>query len=313
VQGYVSILTAILPVYLTMLAGGLLRKTGVLPKESDVGLMRLAVNFLFPCLILERMVGNEALLDPGRVALGAVLGFSLVALGIGLAYLAGPWVGLKVGQGRRTFAMANGIQNYGFVAIPVMSALFPGKTTLGVMFTFALGIEIAVWTLAVGVLTGLGKAPWKALLSAPVVAILSALVLNAAGVGPHIPAVVHSWLHYVGDCYVPLSVLLIGATTADLLGQEKMNWGVACLSPILRLGVVPLAFFAAARWLPVGTELQRVLLVQGAMPSAVFGIVLARMYGGHPATAVQVVLSTTLISTITTPLVLKAGTSWLGL
>jgi malate permease and related proteins len=142
---------------------------------------------------------------------------------------------------------------------------------------------------------------------------LSSLLLNAFGLGQHLPGVVRHWLKYVGDCYVPLSVLLIGASIADLLGKEKINWAVASVSPIIRLALIPLAYLAAAKWLPVGQELQRVLLVQAAMPSAVFGIVLARMYGGHPATAMHVVLSTTLLSLITTPLFVQAGAHWLGL
>ena len=310
---YGAILTAILPVYMTLLAGGVARKTGLLPVESDAGLMRLSVNLLFPCLILERMVGNEALLDAGRVLLGAGLGFGLVALGTAVSYFLAPFIGLKVGDGRRTFAMATGIQNYGFVAIPVISSLFPGKGTLGVMFTFTLGVEIAIWTISVGVLTGLAKAPWRAFCNTPVISIISALLLNALGVGAHIPEVVHAWLRYVGDCSVPLSVILVGASIAELLGQEKPRWGVALFSPVVRLALIPLAFFAAAQWLPVGAELQRVLLVQAAMPAAVFGIVVARMYGGHGPTAVHVVLSTTAVSIITTPLVIQAGAQWLGL
>jgi malate permease and related proteins len=313
VLDYGAILTAILPVYMTMLAGGIARKTGLLPAASDAGLMRLSVNLLFPCLILERMVGNAALLDAGRVLLGAGLGFSLVALGTAISYLLAPFIGLKVGEGRRTFAMANGIQNYGFVAIPVISALFPGKGTLGVMFTFTLGVEIAVWTVGVGVITGLARAPWKAFCNTPVISIITALLLNALGVGDYVPEVLHSWLRYLGDCSVPLSVLLVGASITELLGQEKPRWGVALLSPVVRLALIPIAFFAAARLLPVGQELQRVLLVQAAMPAAVFGIVVARMYGGHGPTAVHVVLSTTAVSLVTTPLVIQAGARWLGL
>jgi len=54
-------------------------------------------------------------------------------------------------------------------------------------------------------------------------------------------------------------------------------------------------------------ELKRVLVVQAAMPSAVFTIVVARHYGGHAPTAVQVVLATTVASLLSAPLVLAWG------
>ena len=72
--------------------------------------------------------------------------------------------------------------------------------------------------------------------------------------------------------------------------------------------------FVGAAWaLPLSVELRRVLIVQAAMPSAVFSIVLARHYGGHTATAVQVVLATTLVSLVSTPFVITAGMRLLGL
>jgi malate permease and related proteins len=73
---------------------------------------------------------------------------------------------------------------------------------------------------------------------------------------------------------------------------------------VLRLAIIPLAFLAAAAWLPVTPELRSVLIIQAAMPSAVFNIVIARHYGGHAPTAVQVVIATTLVSLATTPLVI---------
>jgi len=107
-------------------------------------------------------------------------------------------------------------------------------------------------------------------------------------------------------------VLLIGASIADIWGQERMNWKIAVMSPVLRLGIIPVAFLAAAVFLPLTNELKRILIVQAAMPSAVFNIVIARLYSGHPATAVQCVLATTLVSCVTTPFVIAWALKWIG-
>jgi malate permease and related proteins len=338
VLDYPTILTAILPVYLIMLLGGCARRWGLLPAAADAGLMRLSVSLLFPCLILERMVGNEALMSVSRVAVAAGLGFGLVAVGIFISYHAAPLIGLSVGEGRRTFAVTTGMQNYGFVAIPVVTSLFAGQEILGVLFTFTLGVELAVWLLGVGTLTGLAKAPWKAALNAPVIVIVLALLMNFSGLSTHfvaglkavagvfaglgvnaevvakdVPLVLHTLLSTLGNCSVPLSVLLIGASIGDLVGREPVLWSVALASPVLRLAIIPCAFLAVASVSSLSLELRRILVVQAAMPSAMFGIVIARMYGGHAATAVQVVLSTTLVSLVTTPLVIAFAVQWLGI
>ncbi len=310
---FTTILNAIVPVYLTMLVGAMARRFKLLPQEADAGLLRLSVNLLFPCLIVERLVGNPEVMHPGRVFGAAALGYGLVALGVGLSYALGPWIGLRVGKGRRTFAISTGIQNYGYVAIPVVASLFPGQATLGVMFTFTLGVELAVWTLAVSLLTGFSKASLRTVLNVPVISIMLALLLNFLGAASIIPTPLHTVLSNLGNCSVPLSVVLIGASIYDIWGQEKMQWPVAILSPVLRQAVIPVAFMLAARFLPLTTDMKRVLVVQGAMPSAVFCIVLARHYGGHAATAVQVVLATTIASLITSPLTIAFGIKWLNI
>lgn len=309
---YAGILAVTLPVYLMMGTGALLRKMGVLPQESDKGLMKLSVAVLTPALIIERVAGNPAVMQPLPVLMAAGLGFALVVFGITISYALAPLIGLRVHEGRRTFGVSCGLQNYGFVAIPIVTALFPDKGTLGVLFTFTLGIELACWTACVGMLTGFDKAPLKLALNPPVITILSSLLLNFTGLHGYIPQVAHNTLGMLGACAVPLAVLLIGASIADIWGQERMNWKIAVLSPVLRLGIIPLAFLAAAVFLPLTNELKRILIVQAAMPSAVFNIVIARLYGGHPATAVQCVLATTLVSCVTTPFVIAWALKWIG-
>ncbi len=301
---FASILTVVLPVYLTMGAGAVARRTGVLPVEADPGLLKLAVTLLTPCLILGRVAGNPAVMSPLPVLLAAGLGYALVALGIAFSYYAAPLIGLQKHTGRRTFAVSCGLQNYGFVAIPIVSALFPDPGTLGVLFTFTLGIELACWTAGVGLMTGLGQAPWRLAVNPPVLAILLSLALNFSGLHAWIPEVLRRTFDMMGTCAVPLAVLLIGASIYDVWGQEAMRWSIALFAPVLRLAVIPLAFLAAAAWLPVTPELRSVLIIQAAMPSAVFNIVIARHYGGHAPTAVQVVIATTVVSLATTPLVI---------
>lgn len=309
---YLSILSVAVPVYLTMAAGAFSRRLGLLKPEADPSLMKLSVMVLTPALIVERVVGNPSVMKLLPVVVAAGLGFSLVVIGILFSYSVAPLIGLKRGEGRRTFSVACGLQNYGFVAIPIVTALFPDKGTLGVLFTFTLGVEIACWTAGVGMLTGFDKAPWRLALNVPVITILTSLVLNFTGLHVHVPQVAHNTFAMLGACAVPLAVLLIGASIADLWSQESMRWSVALFSPLLRLAVLPLAFLAAAAWLPVARELKQVIIVQAAMPSAVFNIMIARLYGGHAPTAVQVVIATTLVSCFTIPLVIAWGLQLAG-
>jgi hypothetical protein len=75
---------------------------------------------------------------------------------------------------------------------------------------------------------------------------------------------------------------------------------------------MPAVMLGFARLLPCSLELKRVLVVEAAMPAAVFPIIMARYYGGQPLTAVQVVLSTTAVGLVTCPLWIRAGLAWVG-
>ena len=206
---YSAILAVTIPVYLTMALGAVLRRKRILPPEVDKGMMRLVVAVLSPCLILDRIVGNKAVMSPLPVLIAALLGFGLVALGITVSWFTAPLAGLRVGGGRRTFAMSCGLQNYGFIAITIVAALFPDKGTMGVLFTFTLGVELGCWICGVGTLTGFGNAPWRLALNPPVFAILGGLVINFTGLHAWVPAALANTLNMIAHCAVPLAVIPI--------------------------------------------------------------------------------------------------------
>jgi hypothetical protein len=108
---------------------------------------------------------------------------------------------------------------------------------------------------------------------------------------------------------------MIGAIVADHWSEIRGGRSLRVISAALlvRLVMMPVLFLLLARWLPCSVELKRVIVVEGAMASAVLPIVLAKHYRGDPRTALQVVLGTSLASLITTPLWIRLGGRITGL
>ena len=77
--------------------------------------------------------------------------------------------------------------------------------------------------------------------------------------------------------------------------------------------LAPAVFLCAAKFLPIATELRQVLIVQAAMPAGMTPIILARLYGGRPAVAVQIVVLTTALSLVTLPWIISIGCQWTDL
>ena len=61
------LLTAVLPVFMLMGTGALLRWLRILTPESDSAFIGLAVNVTYPAFILCNIVGNPTLRDPANV------------------------------------------------------------------------------------------------------------------------------------------------------------------------------------------------------------------------------------------------------
>lgn len=308
-----TVLSAVIPVLGIAVLGLVVRKLEWLTEEADHSLLRLNINLLFPCLILDAALGNAALSRLGNLMLAPAVGFGTVALGLAVAWGCRGWHGLSTPEARRTFAVTVGIYNYGYVPLPLALMLY-GEETAGVLFVHNVGVEFAMWTLGVMIFTGGAVRDWRKIVNAPLVAIALALALNWLGLSGHVPGIVRTMLHWLGQCAIPMSLILIGAVVADYLGEFK-RWGGREISVAvaLRILLLPMFFLLLARYLPASVELKRVMVLEAAMPAAVFPIVMSRHYGGDPPTALRVVIGTSIVGLVTIPLWIRFGIWFVGL
>ena len=312
-----DVLSAVLPVFCLALVGIGLRRVRWLTEEADATLLRLVVNVLTPCLIFDKVLGNRALQRAENLFIPPLIGFGGIVLGIGTCWLFRRRVGLKTDPEQRTFALVAGLQNFAYVPFPLVLMLFANHPdTPGVLFLHNLGVDIAMWTLGLitlGHATGPGE--WRKLINAPLLAIVLSLLLNSCDGAHWVPRPLSITASMLGACAFPLGILLTGAMMADQVRQlhPARATGTLLWSAIFRLGIIPALMLGIARILPCSVEIKRVIVVQAAMPAGIFPIVLSRLYGGDPATAVRIVAGTTILSLITIPLWIQWGIAWLHL
>ena len=309
------VLSAVLPVLAIAVAGVAMRKCNWLTEEADHSLLRVTINLLVPAFIFDKVLDNPALHRSENLVFPPLVGFVTVALGIGVGWLAMRLAGLARDSAGRTFAFSTGLYNYGYVPLPLALSLFD-RETVGVLIVHNLGTEIAFWLLGTIVFAHAANEPlWKKILNPPLIAILLTLSLNFTGVAPVVPEFVKTTAHMLGACAIPMGLVLIGAMIADHLAEfhSERGWRVMGAACVLRLGAIPVLFLLLAKVLPCSVELKRVIVLQAAMPSAVFAIIAARHFGGDGPTALRVVIATSAVSFVTIPLWIRAGMKWLGL
>lgn len=315
---FLKVLEAVLPIYLIAGVGVFLRARQVVTAKMEKGLLKLVIHCLYPCLILDKTLGNDLVRQGDIVGWGIGLGLGLVMVGMIASWIVATILGMKPGQGKRTFTLSGGVQNYGYTAIPILMALFVvggNDDVLGVLFIHSLGVEIAIWFVGMMVLTGsVIKSP-KQLINGPIVAVVLGVGLSWTGgwklydpeMGGIIGLIIRQAMSWLGACAFPIGLLLIGATMYDMVGKESLSPKVGLGASLVRLLIMPLVILSAAKFLPIAPALQQVLLVQAAMPAAVTPIIVARHYGGSPGVAVQVVLVTSALALITMPLWISWG------
>ena len=313
-MSYWQLLLLVLPVFALIAIGVVVRRVHWVEGEAETSLIRLVVNLCYPCLIFESVAGNAALRVPENLIVPPLVGFVMTFVGIRAGLIVAKIIGLHVGTGLRTFELAVGVTNYGYLPLPIMAAMW-GPESRGVLLVHNVGVEAAIWTVGVLVLSGLSlREGWRKLVSPVMITLALAVGCNLAGVTPLLPKLLTDTIHALAVCAIPLGLIMTGVNLANYLNEprELFDAKVTGAAVALRLGVLPVVMLVVAKYLPCSVELKRVLLVQAAMPVAVISIIVARMYGGHPRTAVQIVLGTTALGVLTIPLWLRAGLAWVG-
>ena len=111
-----------------------------------------------------------------------------------------------------------------------------------------------------------------------------------------------------------MGLLLSGALIVDFLRDWKWqgSFGVIVSAITIRQSIMPAIMLLTAGAVAGTTELRQVMMLQAAMPVAVFPIVLVRLYDRDTETALRVVLSTSIAGIVLVPIWLAIGSWWLG-
>lgn len=307
-----AVVTSVLPVYLLILGGAILRKTGIIKKEHEEGVMRVVYSVMLPCYILDKILGS-AVLKSGMVVVWAIaLGFGMIVVGIWISSIIARLLRFERGNGRRTFALSSGSQNYGFTAVPVVESLW-GEGALSLLFVHNIGAEIAMWSVGVMLMSGERGIKWRRLLNGPIIAVTVGLLLVMLGWDTSVTGPVRKAMSMIGVGAFPLAIMITGCMMVDLVSTERPSLKVIGGAAFARLMIIPFVILAAAKLLPLSQELRQVLVVQAAMPAGMTPFILARIYGGRPAITAQIIISTTLLSLITLPWIITWGCDWMSL
>ena len=322
-DNYATILNATIPAFLTIGVGMLLRKLKVIDHLGDKSFLSLLMNCLIPCLTLDALIGNQILQQLDILILTPLAGFLGIALGLAIGIILAKIAKLRKHSQDNAFAYCMGVYNWGYIPIPLTYSLF-GAETVGVLFIFNLGVQLAMWSIALIVLTyrpnnatkrePLSQSLIKLLLNPPILAIFVGLLLNTFQAETWIPTAAQDLISTLGASSIPLGLLLVGASFLDVFREASLlrPLHVGILSIVGKLIIIPFLILGLLYILPLPIDLQRVLIIQAAMPAAVMAILYTKHYQADIHTTAQCVVFTSCASIITIPLFIQFALSFFG-
>jgi len=180
---------------------------------------------------------------------------------------------------------------FGVAALPIAGIVMVTVNTVGIVA----GVGLA--TIRRG---SLGRAVATAFLSPLALAVLPALVVNLSNAP--MPVWIDRPISLLAAALIPVMLLTLGIQIADM--PRALPDRLVTVPIGLKLVLSPLAAFLAVTVLGLGGTAAQVVVLQAAMPAAVFASLIALKHDLDADYVTSVVLTGTLVSVITLPVVI---------
>jgi predicted permease len=251
----------------------------------------VVINIAVPALIISSLTKLTIDLDAFGIMAGAAAASMALFLAVGYAVLRA--AGLSI----HAFLPAIALGNSGNLGLPLCLFAF-GEP--GLAFGIAIFAVSSVVNMTVGQMISAGRfSPWVLFQTPVIYALIIAFASMGTGIAP--PKWLASALETLGGIAVPAMLLALGVSLQRLqLGRMRVSLIVA----LLRLGVGFAGGLLVAALFGLEGAARGVLIIQSAMPAAVFNYLFAQVHGRDPAAVAGVVVLSTLIGFLLLPLVL---------
>lgn len=301
-----TIFESILPIFLLIVAGNVLRRLPLVAPAAWPGLEQLGYWFLYPCLLFITIIDA----DFSRVRLDAMLGALAVSMVVMIGLLLVLWPSLRgtglVAASQYSSVFQTAIRWNGFMAFAIAEKLFPVEGPIVVALVMAV-IIMPINVASVAVVTRFADrgADWASVLkkmaqNPMILASIGALVMRQMPFGLYEP--IGDTLYLVGRASLGMGLMVIGATLQPgrMFGTRFVLW----LPVVLKLALYPLVVVGAGLAFGLDGPHLSYLALCAAVPTATNGYLLARQLGGDGELYAEVTTLQTALSFLTIPAVL---------
>ena len=300
------VITALLPVFLLIVLGFILKRSLLRLETQWHGLERLTYYVLFPVLLVQTLVkadlGTVPVAGVGGALLLSLLLMSLLCLGLR------PLLARCAVDGPAFTSIFQGATRWQtYVALAVSVNLY-GDTGLALASVAMVAIIPLVNVFSVSVLAHYASPEKQSVRAIGMTVVRNPLIWACAiGLALNIlhvplPRIWHEVADALGRSSLAIGLLVTGAGL-HLAGMFRPSLA-ASVAVFLKLVLMPVLAIALARWFGLSGSNLAIVAVCSAVPASSSAYVLARQMGGDAPLLAQIITLQTILAAITMPIVI---------
>lgn len=298
-ESFTKMLNAQLILLIYMGVGMYCMKAHIIDQNTKKKLVDLILKITLPCMIFNSF--NKPL-TPEILMQTAMILFVAVCISI-LSFLLGKVIYNRFPQDKKSILQyCTLVNNSGFLGMPMVASVY-GNDGLFAASIFIIPNRIFMWTAGLSVFT---TADFKTkcrniLLNPCIITVFLGLARRITGFP--VPGFADTAIANIGAVTSPLSMMVIGTMLVGVPWNELFDPSIFYLA-FIRLIALPLVALAILNLIHVEPMLAGVSLILTGMPAGSTSALLAAKYGSDEDYASRCIVTTTLLSLVTIPLLM---------
>lgn len=298
-SSFISMLNSQLVLFVYIFAGVYAKKKGIITDSVKQKLTSLVLKISLPCMIFNSF---NRVLTP-EILKKTAMAFVVAACIALLSFVLGKFIyNMFPEEKRKILEYTTLVNNSGFLGMPLVQGVF-GDEGLLYASIFIIPNRIMMWTAGLSIFTQSDfKTKMKNILLNPCIITvylgLARRILNIP-----FPAFLDTAIGKIGGITSPLSMMIIGSMMVGVSWKTMLEPAIFYLAAV-RLIFLPLVALGVMKLMHFDPLLSGVSLILTGMPAGSTAALLATQYGADEGFASRCIISTTLMSLFTAPLLM---------
>ena len=297
-----------------MLLGYFVYRIGWVTDDTSARLSKLVVNIFNPVLVINGVLLRSGGADVGKIGSNLLLVVLYFVILFFFSYIMVFLLRPKR-ETKSIYRLMTIFSNLGFMGIPVVKSIYGNDAVIYVAF-YILGYNLLVYTYGMVLTqraarekngeeqknTGGGiKESLLHMINPGVIASVAAILIFAADL--KLPSYVNTFCDYVGNATIPLSMMLIGVSIAQVDIKKMFGDVRIYLFIAVRMILLPVLVIFVMRNIAIDAVVFGVFIIEFGMPVGSIITLMAKESGADAEYCTKGTVLSTLASIVTIPLV----------